>query len=306
MEWTQGRAQVSMFIILPVGVDYGARRYPVVTLTLIGINVLVFLASLVYVINGGIDAKIAFHTHFWLIPALGYLHTYITTWFVHAGIFHLIGNMIYLYLFGSCVEDMIGRWQFILFYTVGGLVADFGYIATAPGHFSSEIPLGGASGAITACIAGYLVLVRKGNINLRYFIWFLRPYTNDFWLPGWLVVTFWFLQDLVALVVNLSAGLHHPSPVAYGAHVGGFLGGLGLAYVFKRINRGEHFEDAREKRQVVVAAPREIYFHENGAQIGPFTVAQARQMIQLGSIGAEALYWKEGMPEWRPAAELIY
>src|SRR5580765_4305622 len=206
------RAQKSMFFVLPVGVDYRAQRYPMVTFTLMGLNTLIYLVELVFylfALEHGTHHEVEewVQQHFWLIPNQSAWYTYITTLFVHAGIFHLAGNMIYLYLFGACVEDILGRWQFVVYYLVGGLAADFGYIANVPEHFASDIPLGGASGAISACLGGFILLLPKTKINFRWFFWLLRPFTGEFWLPAWLVLSFWFLEDLAAAIMTHSLGV---------------------------------------------------------------------------------------------------
>src|SRR4051794_19857541 len=99
-------------MIIPTGVDYQARRYPVITFTLMGMNVAVYLLTLFFWFQDqSIDASTIeafrensftywFHQHFWLIPGKSLLHTYLTNLFVHAGFFHLAGNMVYLFLFG--------------------------------------------------------------------------------------------------------------------------------------------------------------------------------------------------------------
>ena len=125
-----------MVLILPLGVDYRAQRYPMVTFSLIGINTLIWLVTLIYSLAGGEDADETIRQNFWLIPQASLWHTYVTTMFVHEGFFHLLGNMIYLFLFGACVEDIMGRWQFGVFYLLGGLAAVFGHIIAVPGHFS--------------------------------------------------------------------------------------------------------------------------------------------------------------------------
>src|SRR5437899_6833304 len=155
-----------MFFILPVGVDFRAQRYPVVTFTLMGINTVAYLVELIFylfALQNGNEEQIEqwVQQHFWLIPSQSAWYTYVTALFVHAGFFHLLGNMVYLYLFGACVEDTIGRWQFVIFYLIGGLVSDFSHIASAPQHFGSEIPMGGASGAISACLGGFVLLLPK-------------------------------------------------------------------------------------------------------------------------------------------------
>src|SRR5579864_4735651 len=148
-----------MFFLIPVGVDYRARRYPVVTFTLMGLCTIIYLITLVLQISNGEAITDWVMQNLWLIPAESHWWAYITYMFVHGGILHLVGNMIYLFLFGSCVEDIIGRIHFIFFYFVSGLIACFAYIAMSPGHFASEIPMGGASGAISGCIGGFLLLL---------------------------------------------------------------------------------------------------------------------------------------------------
>src|ERR1043166_1422063 len=108
-----------MFIVIPVGMNYQTRRLPIVTFTLIGLNVLVYLISLAFTLTQGSDAQDWILEHLWLIPALSSWQTYLTSMFVHAGFFHLLGNMLYLFLFGCCVEDIIGRWRFTALYLLG-------------------------------------------------------------------------------------------------------------------------------------------------------------------------------------------
>src|SRR5690349_4737001 len=154
-----------MFIVIPVGMNYQTRRLPTVTFTLIGLNVLIYLISLVFTLSQGKDAALWIYEHLWLTPADSAWSTYLTSMFVHAGFFHLLGNMLYLFLFGCCVEDMIGRWRFAMLYLIGGLAADLVYIALTPDHFASEVPMGGASGAISVCMGAYLLL--RSNVDIE-------------------------------------------------------------------------------------------------------------------------------------------
>src|SRR5271163_2814163 len=157
-----------MFIILPVGVDYGARRYPVVTFTLMGLCTAVYLVTLGFASQYGKAAYEWSFLHLWLIPDNAVWWTYLTSMFVHGGFFHLLGNMIFLFLFGSCVEDIIGRLRFTVFYLVCGLVAEFAYIGMIPDHFASAIPMGGASGAISGCIGGFMLLLLRTHIDFKW------------------------------------------------------------------------------------------------------------------------------------------
>src|SRR5690349_10565543 len=101
-----------MFIVLPVGMNYRTERgLPIVTLSLIGVNTLIYLISVVFFFATQGDSKVWEMQNLWLVPAVSYPWMYLTSMFVHANIFHLLGNMIFLFLFGCCVEDIIGRWK---------------------------------------------------------------------------------------------------------------------------------------------------------------------------------------------------
>jgi membrane associated rhomboid family serine protease len=314
-----------MIFILPVGVDYRARRYPVVTFVLMDICILVYLVTLGFEMSGNredVDSWV--YENLWLIPDESHWWTYVTSIFVHGGFFHLLGNMIYLFLFGACVEDKIGRIRFTLFYLLGGVVAGFAYIALSPDHFASEIPMGGASGAISACIGAFMVLMAHSKIEFKWLVFFmLRIWNGEFTLPAWVVISFWFLKDLALMFLAQSMETHGGG-VAFGAHVGGTLFGVGLGALekmrLKRAGDGE-FEEMEEKPAVIVSnravrvavKPKStpaaaemptIYLHWAGTQFGPFTSEQIHQKFAAGQIPADALYAQEGMTDWRPADEL--
>jgi membrane associated rhomboid family serine protease len=247
----------------------------------------------------------------WLIPSESGFHAYLTTLFVHAGLLHLIGNMIYLFLFGACVEDLIGRGKFVIFYLLGGLASDLAHIIATPGNFSSDLPLGGASGAISACIGGFVLFFHKTKINFRYFIWFLRIWTGEFSLPAWVVITFWFAKDFLSAAfdyVSAASG----SGVAFGAHVGGFVSGFAMVAGYKAWCRWNEAEEEKALRSgksatpgtFVRTEPATLYLFEAGTQLGPFTNAQVAEMLALGSVTREALYWHEATQQWRSVMEL--
>lgn len=300
-----------MFIVVPVGMNYRTERMPIVTFTLMGLNVLVYLVSLAFFFANGEDAELWIYENLWLIPADSAWHTYLTSMFVHAGFFHLLGNMMYLFLFGTCVEDMLGRWRFAVMYLAGGIVADLVYIAAIPDHFSSTIPMGGASGAISACLGAYLLLRASVDIDFKYFgLIFLRPFAGEFSLAAWIVITFWFVKDLffMFLSFHFSKG---DGGVAFGAHVGGFLAGLGAIGLCKAFEKGTGNQPVAAGRAAPSAIPvsaedmaATLFLYESNAQSGPFSLVQVRQMLALGSITPEAFYWQEGMQEWRSVSEL--
>ncbi len=302
-----------MFILLPTRMNYETQRLPVVTLSLIGINTLVYLVSLVLFFNTGGNSDRWIMQNLWLVPATSYPWMYLTSMFVHAGIFHLVGNMIFLFLFGCCVEDMIGRVKFTLMYLLGGLAAEFAYIAFSPAHFSSAIPMGGASGAISACMGMYLILRADAEIEFKYFFWFLFVRTGEFELPAWIAIVFWFLSDLIGMMIGWFS--QQRGGVAFGAHVGGLLAGCAMMGVYKSITRSQKKTDEvvapiTAGWRPVVAVPREstaempsVYLCHDGQQSGPFTPSQVRDMLRLGAIGQDALFWNDGMVDWQSIAE---
>ncbi len=302
-----------MFIILPVGMNYQTERLPIVTFTLMGVNTLVYLVSLMFFFGTGGHSDLWIFQHLWLTPADSLLWTYLTSMFVHGGIFHLLGNMIFLFLFGCCVEDIIGRWRFLAFYLLGGLVAELAYIALTPDHFASTFPMGGASGAISACMGMYLLLRADADIEFKYFYFFLLLGgigSGDFSVPAWMAISFWFLNDLFWMVLGL-VDHHLGGGVAFGAHVGGLLAGLALAGIHHWIERrrGEPAEEqaAPLPAFVVVETHNEIptiYLHDGGLQSGPFNQFQILQMLALGSLSRDAQYWSEGMTDWASVQEL--
>ena len=312
-----------MFIAIPTGMNYRTERYPVVTLTLIGINTFVWLVSLILEIVTHGDSQEWIMAHLWLIPAQSYLWMYLTSMFVHAGFFHLLGNMIFLFLFGACVEDMIGRKRFIIFYLLGGLAAGLIYIAMTPEHFRSEIPMGGASGAISGCLGMYLLLRAAAEIEFKYFLWlFVYVRAGSFEIPAWVAITFWFLKDLALALWEMFNPNGHGGGVAFGAHVGGLLGGLTLIAAYKWL--GQPSADETESAPKLLFDPVKalagattqfqpvattsevptIFLHDGAAQTGPFTLSQVQAMLRYGEIAPEFSYWSEGMEQWQSVTDL--
>jgi membrane associated rhomboid family serine protease len=310
------------FFLLPVGVDYRARRYPVVTFTLMGICVLVYLVTLALELSNGSAVEVWVTGNLWLTPAESHWWNYLTSQFVHEGFFHLAGNMVYLFLFGACVEDLIGRTRFTLFYLLSGVAAVFAHIAVSPNHFASEIPLGGASGAISGCIGAFLLLLARTKIEFKwFFFFFFRVWTGAFFLPAWVVISFWFLEDFVSMVLTAIASTEGGG-VAFAAHVGGTLFGIALMSL-EKLRRKHLPESPEEAEETVETAARPvarirvrpavapavvetptIYIFAEGSQSGPFTLGQVQQMFAHHALPTEALYWQPGMEAWRSAEEL--
>ncbi|MGI8781040.1 MAG: rhomboid family intramembrane serine protease [Solirubrobacteraceae bacterium] len=142
-----------------------------------------------------------------------------TSMFMHGGLLHLGGNMLFLWIFGNNVEDSMGPVKFVLFYLLGGLAATALQVAVGP---DSQIPNVGASGAIAGVLGGYLILFPRARVITVIFIVFFFTIVE---LPALLVLGFWFVQQLLFGYFDLgSAG--EGGGVAYFAHIGGFAFGL--------------------------------------------------------------------------------
>jgi len=198
-------------------------RMPVVTASIIAVNVAVFLLELI----GG-DA---FVTKWSLVPAdivAGrHLLTILTSMFMHGSVSHILGNMVFFWAFGPELEDLMGGRKYLVYYLLGGLAATAAQVAADP---TSTVPNLGASGAIAAVMGGFIVTYPRDRIRslLVIFIFVRMAY-----IPAALLIGVWFLTQLV----NLGAVVQHPQPgggVAYAAHVGGFIFGAVTARLFER------------------------------------------------------------------------
>jgi membrane associated rhomboid family serine protease len=311
------------FFFLPFRMNYETQRFPVVTFTLIGINTMVWLITLIFAIATGGDSDDWVMQNLWLVTGQLHWWMWLTHMFVHAGIFHLGGNMIYLFLFGCCVEDIVGRLRFIIMYLVGGLIAAFTYIACSPEHFASMAPMGGASGAISVCLGMYLLLRADSEIEFKYFFVFFMFFiffrAGEFEMPAWIAIPFWFLKDLVGMISGMYSASNHGG-VAFGAHVGGLLAGCAMAGIYKWTTRSQKkeeegaaspFESLRRQIVPALAAAQQteeaptIYLAHDGQQTGPYTGSQIQDMLRMGSISDDAHYWTEGMADWQSINEFM-
>ncbi len=204
--------------MLPLGDDNSTRRtFPVITYLLILANFLVFFVELA----GGDNFiyRWSFVPAYFVSNPSAEWVTIFTSMFMHAGWLHILGNMLYLFIFGDNVEDRMGHGRVLIFYLLCGVVATFSQMATDP---ASEVANLGASGAIAGVLASYLVLFPRQRVRVL-LLSFVIP------LPAILVIGFWFL-----LQVFSQAGSSATEGVAYMAHIGGFLAGLLLTFVFRK------------------------------------------------------------------------
>jgi len=219
-------------MIIPVGdenVKGGAK--PIFSYSFLAINILIFLF---HISLGSVEAFNQFANTFGAIPSeilrQEDLFTLITSIFLHGGLMHLAGNMLFLWIFADNIEATAGNLHFIFFYFLGGLVASLAHVflTTTP-----DIPTVGASGAISAVMGAYIVCFPKSKIKMMVLILF-----KSFYIPAMLFLGFWFAQQIISsfTVVDSSQG-----GVAWWAHIGGFVFGVVYALLFfKKRQKAEY------------------------------------------------------------------
>ena len=198
------------------------RRWPVVTLALIAANVWVFWQELQYgerfiYMYSATPARIA--------AGRGW-GTLLTAMFLHAGWLHIIGNMVFFWAFAPEMEDAMGRFRFLVFYLVGGVVAMTAQVMAMP---TSSVPNLGASGAIAAVMGAFIVTYPRDRIKTA--IWFLL-FVRVTYIPAVLLIGVWFLMQLFS--AGQVAQQAQTGGVAYLAHVGGFLFGVVTGRLWRR------------------------------------------------------------------------
>ena len=213
--------------MIPLKDVISSRTRPVVTTMIVAINVLVFLLQLT--LPPG-DVERFIYT-FGLVPAHFSVPSLFTSMFVHGGLGHVGGNLLYLWIFGDNVEDRLGHGRFIVFYLATGVVAALSQTAMDP---ESTVPMVGASGAIAGVMGGYFVLYPQSRVlTLFPFPVMLFEVPAIFFLGLWFVMQF--LSGLGSLASAAGQGL--PGGVAFWAHVMGFVAGVLLVRLMQRPER---------------------------------------------------------------------
>ena len=218
--------------MIPLHDDNPTSIVPVVTIAIIVLCALVFFWEL----SLGPAAEMAFYSYgavpavvfggkslpprLDLIPAWA---TVFTSMFMHGGWMHIIGNMLYLWIFGNNVEDAMGHKRFIVFYLLCGVIA---FLAHGMGNINSEVPTVGASGAISGVLGAYLLLHPYARVLVVIPLGFFL-YTTRF--PAGLVLAFWFGFQLLSSAATPA----DQAGIAFGAHIGGFIAGMALIPFFK-------------------------------------------------------------------------
>jgi membrane associated rhomboid family serine protease len=213
--------------MLPIGDDNSNRRTtPVITYILIALNVLFFLVEL-----GGGEAFVmqwSFVPSRFLANPMADFLTLFTSMFMHAGWLHLGGNMLYLWIFGDNIEDRYGHVMFLIFYLVCGLAATAAQLAVS---LNSSIPNLGASGAIAGVLGAYILLFPRARVSVL-------QGRRVIPVPALIVIGFWFVIQLFSGIGSI-ANASDTGGVAFMAHIGGFVAGFLLGFLFRGTQRAQ-------------------------------------------------------------------
>jgi membrane associated rhomboid family serine protease len=205
------------------------RRFPLITLVLILLNVVVFVYELLLPSQNTLDSLV----FTWgLVPYRlvqmdpRAIITVFTSMFMHSGFMHIIGNMLYLWIFGDNIESALGSVRFLVFYLLCGLGAALGQVLVDP---ASHVPMIGASGAISGVLGAYLLLYPHAEVET---LLILGPFVRLVRMPALVVLGFWIVLQLFSGLASL--GTEASGGVAFFAHVGGFVAGLLLVLLLRR------------------------------------------------------------------------
>lgn len=226
-------------MLLPIKDINPTVHFPAVTVSIIAVNIAVFLYELMlgpqlnqfiaawgatpYEITHGVDL-IGRYGSMPFVHAPGPRPIYLTLFssmFMHGSFLHILGNMLYLWIFGNNIEDLLGPRKFLLFYLICGLAAAAAQIAIHP---DSPIPTIGASGAVAGVLGAYFVMYPRARVLTVVFIFF---FIRLIMLPASFVLIFWFVIQAFSGFTSLAAGLSGGG-VAWFAHIGGFIAGFAL------------------------------------------------------------------------------
>ena len=224
------------------------RNFPLVTVSLIVINTLMFLYMVALQVEGGSRAIEQFVNQAAILPsrfegkpldvilASGSWLTLFTSMFLHGGPIHLLGNMLYLWIFGNNIEDIMGPFRYIIFYLVCGLAAAVAQLLLWRGD--PTIPMLGASGAIAGVLGAYLVRFPYAKVDSCLLLPFFATVVR---LPALVVLAFWFVLQLLSGTISLVGTTQSGGGTAWWAHIGGFLAGMLLVMLFVRRGRNEGY-----------------------------------------------------------------
>ena len=225
--------------MLPLRDFIPTRRFPVLTVGIIIVNIIAFAYELLAEASGTLEQT--FYT-MGVVPfdvthdfGLAVAFSFVTSMFLHGGFMHIAGNMLYLWIFGNNVEDSMGRGRFLVFYLMTGSIASAAQVLASP---NSRLPSIGASGAIAGVLGAYIVLFPRARVQTLVFLGYFARMAQ---LPALLVLGFWFVLQLLSGL--MSFGVAQMGGIAWFAHVGGFVAGLLLVRLFTLGRRQSYSEE---------------------------------------------------------------
>ena len=221
--------------MIPLRDTQPSSSFPALTLGLIAINVAVFIHQI------SLDAwqLNQFIAHYGVVPDRLQTADLVTSMFLHGGWMHLIGNMWFLWIFGDNVEDVLGRWKYLVFYLASGIAAAMVHVWLNP---YSRVPTVGASGAIAGVMGAYMVKFPHSRIFtlVPIFIFF-----TTFEIPAVLMLLYWFAIQIFSGIGSIGFSNISRGGVAWFAHVGGFVAGMLLVWLLGTRSRYESRKDLR-------------------------------------------------------------
>jgi membrane associated rhomboid family serine protease len=226
--------------MIPIRDTIRARRFPIVNTLLIILNVMVFFleASLgSRILNRLIFTFGLVPVRFWAGTGLSHWLPIFTSMFLHGSWLHVISNMLALYIFGDNVEDRMGSLRYLVFYFLGGTLAALAHLWAYP---TSQLPTVGASGAIAAVLGAYLVLYPRARVITLVPLLLFFPIIE---VPAIVYLGFWFLVQLLSGTSALAANTFQGGGVAWWAHIGGFLAGMLLVWLFVSRRQRRYYRD---------------------------------------------------------------
>ncbi len=216
--------------MIPLSDGISARRFPIVNVTLIVANFCVWILYELPHLNSAV-----YHASFYPCSVEGDCHapltpafSWLTAMFMHGSWDHILGNMLFLVIFGKNVEDALGRGRYLAFYMLGGLVAcatQCTVTLLASNEVTEAVPMLGASGAIAAVLGAYAMLYPNSRVLTVLFVFPVR-------VPAWIWLGLWFVYQLVEANYGLTSASANGGGVAFFAHVGGFIFGAIVARTF--------------------------------------------------------------------------
>ena len=282
-----------------------SRRFPFVNVLIILLNILVFIYELTLT-----DSQLNRYVDRWGFTPNQFWHGHhpvsiITALFIHAGLLHIAGNMLFLWIFGDNVEDQLGHLTYLIFYLVGGIVASLFFAIIFAG---SSDPLIGASGAIAAVLGGYILLYPRSIVRS---ILIFGPFLATGGVAAVIMIGIWFLMQVVYSLVSINILTStSQSDVAFVAHVGGFAFGLVVTWFIRR-ERGQevvHWERRQWWNRAfrnwilliivlsILGAVGQIAVDDGALSAGAFHLALGALVVVIAAVdGFERLKGRSGL-----------